>query len=35
MAAARTGQIGDGKLWVVPIDSAYRIRTGEQGTDAL
>ena len=35
MAAARTGQIGDGKLWVLPIDSAYRIRTGEQGTDAL
>ena len=35
MATARTGQIGDGKLWVVPIDSAYRIRTGEQGSDAL
>src|SRR5262244_2649923 len=35
MAAARTGQIGDGKLWVLPIDGAYRIRTGEQGSDAL
>ena len=35
MAAARTGKIGDGKVWVVPIDSAYRIRTGEVGDDAL
>ncbi len=32
---ARTGQIGDGKVWVVPVDAAYRIRTGEAGTDAL
>ena len=35
MAAARTGKIGDGKVWVVPIESAYRIRTGEAGSDAL
>jgi len=35
MDAARTGKIGDGKVWVVPIESAYRIRTGEAGNDAL
>ena len=35
MASARTKKIGDGKVWVVPIDAAYRIRTGEAGTDAL
>ena len=35
MAAARTGKIGDGKVWVLPIESAYRIRTGEAGNDAL
>ncbi len=32
---ARTGQIGDGKVWVVPVDAAYRIRTGEAGAEAL
>jgi nitrogen regulatory protein P-II 1 len=32
---ARTGKIGDGKVWVVPIDNAWRIRTGEAGPDAL
>ena len=31
---ARTGQIGDGKLWIQPVDSAVRIRTGEIGEDA-
>jgi nitrogen regulatory protein P-II 1 len=35
MESARTGKIGDGKVWVVPIDSAMRIRTGEAGADAL
>ena len=35
MEHARTGQIGDGKLWIVPVDSVYRIRTGEAGTDAI
>ncbi|HEU5302860.1 MAG TPA: P-II family nitrogen regulator [Acidimicrobiia bacterium] len=32
---ARTGKIGDGKVWVVPVDSVVRIRTGEAGPDAL
>jgi len=35
MEAARTGKIGDGKVWIVPIDAAFRIRTGEAGSDAL
>jgi nitrogen regulatory protein P-II 1 len=34
-AAARTGKIGDGKIWAVTVDRVVRIRTGEQGTDAL
>jgi nitrogen regulatory protein P-II 2 len=34
-AAARTGQIGDGKIFVYGIDSAVRIRTGEKDADAL
>ncbi|MCZ7642932.1 MAG: P-II family nitrogen regulator [Pseudorhodoplanes sp.] len=33
--AARTGQIGDGKIFVVDIDKAVRIRTGETDADAL
>ena len=33
--AARTEKIGDGKVWVVPVDSIVRIRTGERGADAL
>jgi len=33
--AAKTGSIGDGKLWVVPIESLLRIRTGEIGEEAL
>ena len=33
--AARTGAIGDGKIWVQPLDSLIRIRTGERGPDAL
>jgi nitrogen regulatory protein P-II 1 len=33
--AARTGKIGDGKVWVVPVESVVRIRTGEMGHDAL
>jgi nitrogen regulatory protein P-II 2 len=35
VAAARTGQIGDGKVFVYGIDSAVRIRTGEKDQDAL
>ena len=33
--AARTGQIGDGKIFVTPIEQALRIRTGESDVDAL
>ena len=33
--AAKTGQIGDGKIFVAPIDRALRIRTGETDSDAL
>jgi len=34
-AAARTGQIGDGKIFVFPLEHAVRIRTGETGAQAL
>lgn len=33
--AARTGKIGDGKVWVSPVDTLVRIRTGERGSDAV
>jgi nitrogen regulatory protein P-II 2 len=33
--AARTGKIGDGKIFVTPIEQVIRIRTGETGADAL
>ncbi len=33
--AARTGKIGDGKVWVSPVETVVRVRTGERGTDAL
>jgi nitrogen regulatory protein PII len=32
---ARTGTIGDGKIWVTPVDGAMRVRTGERDRDAL
>jgi nitrogen regulatory protein PII len=35
VGAARTGSIGDGKVWVVPSEQVVRIRTGEMGVDAL
>jgi len=35
VAAARTGQIGDGKVWVTDVGRVVRIRTGEQGPDAI
>lgn len=35
LAAARTGKIGDGKIFVIPVDHAVRIRTGEVGLEAL
>jgi len=34
-AAAKTGQIGDGKIFVMPLEQAVRIRTGETNVDAL
>ena len=33
--AARTGKIGDGKVWVSPVETIVRVRTGERGSDAL
>jgi nitrogen regulatory protein PII len=33
--AARTGRIGDGKVFVLPLEGAMRVRTGEMGADAL
>ena len=33
--AAHTGKIGDGKVWVVPVETVVRVRTGERGPDAL
>jgi nitrogen regulatory protein P-II 2 len=35
VAGARTGEIGDGKIFVLPLDRCVRIRTGEEGTDAI
>jgi nitrogen regulatory protein P-II 1 len=35
ISAARTGEIGDGKIFVSPVDSVVRIRTGEKNTDAV
>ncbi|RIK10497.1 MAG: P-II family nitrogen regulator [Acidobacteria bacterium] len=34
-SAAQTGKIGDGKIFVIPVERALRIRTGEEGEDAL
>ncbi|GGB98008.1 P-II family nitrogen regulator [Cellulomonas carbonis] len=33
--AAQTGKIGDGKVWVVPVEDVARVRTGEHGDEAL
>lgn len=33
--SARTGRVGDGKIFVVPVENAVRIRTGEKGEDAI
>lgn len=35
VGAARTGSIGDGKVWVQPLDALVRVRTGERGPDAV
>jgi len=35
VTAARTGKIGDGKVWISPVESIVRVRTGEMNHDAL
>jgi nitrogen regulatory protein P-II 1 len=35
ITAARTGRIGDGKIFILPVDDAVRIRTGERGAEAI
>ena len=35
VGAANTGRIGDGKVWVVPVESVTRVRTGEKGSEAI
>lgn len=35
VVAARTGRIGDGKVWVSPVETVVRVRTGERGPDAV
>jgi nitrogen regulatory protein P-II 1 len=35
VSAARTGKIGDGKVWVSPVEAIVRVRTGERGSDAV
>jgi nitrogen regulatory protein P-II 1 len=35
VAAAQTGKIGDGKVWVIPVEQIVRVRTGERGPDAI
>lgn len=35
VTAARTGQIGDGKVWIVPVEEVTRVRTGEYGPEAI
>ena len=35
MESARTGEIGDGKIFVLPVEDALRVRTGEEGINAI
>src|ERR1700761_794816 len=35
VSSAATGKIGDGKVWVLPLETIVRVRTGERGADAL
>jgi nitrogen regulatory protein P-II 1 len=35
VTTAGTGKIGDGKVWVLPVETVVRVRTGERGSDAL
>ena len=34
-AVSRTGEIGDGKIFVIPVENAVRVRTGEEGNNAI
>ncbi|GAA5167576.1 MULTISPECIES: P-II family nitrogen regulator [Amycolatopsis] len=35
LRVCRTGRIGDGKIWVTPVETVVRVRTGERGADAV
>ncbi len=35
LSSARSGEIGDGKVFIIPIEESYRIRTGEKGDESL
>ncbi|MFM8211729.1 MAG: P-II family nitrogen regulator [Actinomycetes bacterium] len=35
VTAAKTGKIGDGKVWVIPVEDVVRVRTGEHGSEAI
>ena len=35
LSSAKTGEIGDGKIFIIPIEESYRIRTGEKGDESL
>jgi nitrogen regulatory protein P-II 1 len=35
VSSAATGKIGDGKVWVLPVETVVRVRTGERGVDAI
>jgi len=35
LGSARTGEIGDGKIFIIPIEQSFRIRTGEEGDESL
>jgi len=35
LKAAQTGRIGDGKIWIQPVEDVVRVRTGERGSDAI
>ena len=35
ISTARTGKVGDGKIFIIPVEDAIRIRTGEKGVEAL
>jgi nitrogen regulatory protein P-II 1 len=35
LLAAKTGKIGDGKIWVMPVEEVVRVRTGERGSEAI